>query len=309
MAEPSTETVETPPGTEVLPSGGIVTRTDGTAPQPSADWRTGLPADLAGEKALADFKDLPALAKSYLETKRMVGDAVRLPKPDAKPEEWTEFHKKLGVPDSPDKYALDLPTLPEGLAWQPEQLAGFRTVAQQAGITPKQAQALIGWYTDFSLKLRDRGIGDEARQTQAERATAVTALEGKWGPYNGPMWQHYQGRAEQAIRTLMAEAPPDAIQRIVESANEPEVAHAFALLADSLLERGFLGPDEVPSGLGAETAQQKADEIRDAAIKDPRHPLNDANHPDHERVVKQYLDYQAVAAGPEGRRIVAESRR
>ncbi|MGH2370949.1 MAG: hypothetical protein ACRDI2_22455, partial [Chloroflexota bacterium] len=60
-----------------------------------------------------------------------------------------------------------------------------------------------------------------------------------------------------------------------------------------------------PSSLGAESAQQKADEIRDAAIKDPKHPLNDPSHPEHEQVLKRYLEFQAVAAGPRGREVVA----
>lgn len=312
MADPtSPETLDTLPTSEVLPSGGIVTRTDGTQPAPAAptDWRASLSPDLQQEPTLAKYKSLDEALKGSVHAQKMVGDAVRVPKPDAPAAEWAAFHTKLGVPETPDKYALDLPALPEGLSWQQEQLAGFKTVAHQAGITPRQAQALLGWYTGYSLKLREASVGTEARDAQAERAASVAALEGKWGPYQGPMWQHYQGRAEQAIRTLMGDAPPEAVQRIVDSANEPEVADAFARLADSLLERGFIGVDEMPSGLGAESAQQKADEIRDAAAKDPRHPLMDEHHPDHARVLKQFLDYQAVAAGPEGRRLVTEVRR
>lgn len=295
---------DNPAGTLDLAPGEVLREATG------GDWRQLVTDEgLRKEAALGKYKTLDEAARGFLEAQKLVGDSIRPPKPDAKPEEWAAFHKKLGVPDTPDAYALELPSLPEGLAWQPDQLAGFRSVAHAAGITPKQAQALIGWYTEYTMKLHESGIGNDARQAQADRAAAVKALESRWGPYNGPMWQHYQGRAEQAIRTLMSDAPPEAVQRIVESANDPEVAHAYALLADSLLERGFIGVDEVPTGLAPDTAQQKADEIRAAALKDPTHPLNNPHHPDHERIVKQYLEYHAVAAGPDGRRVVAEAHR
>lgn len=313
MAETETVETETPPGTEVAPGGGIITRTDGQTLPPSApsDWRASLPPELQAEKSLESFKDVGALAKSFVETKRMVGKGVEVPPADAKPEVLAEFRKRAGIPESPDKYAVTLPKPPEGsgMEWDQKMLAGFLQRMHAAHARPEQVQAAIDTYVEHMATRWDQWRNMQAQAEGQDLSTAVAELEKKWGPKDGPMWKHYQGRAELAVRTLMADAPPAAVQRIIESANDPEVAHAFSLLADSLLERGFLGEDEMPSGLGATDAQAKADAIRDAAVKDPQHPLNDPHHPEHEKVMKQYLEYNAIAAGPRGREVVADARR
>lgn len=286
-------------------SGGVVTRTDGTPTGPN-DWRATLPPELAAEPSLGKYKSMEEAARGFVEAQKLVGQAVRLPKADAKPEEVAEFHRKLGVPESPDKYELTLPPLPQGLAWHPEQLASFRQVAHQAGITPQAAQALIGWYTDFTLKARTAAQATEAQTAQAERAEAVKALEQKWGPQNGPIWKHRQGMAEAAIRTLMAERPTAIVQRLIESANDPEVAEAFAELGDTMLPRGYLSADDVMGRPSADAALAEADAIAEAARKDPTHPLKNESHPDHARTLQRYEQLLQVIAGPDGRRIVAE---
>jgi len=150
----------------------------------------------------------------------------------------------------------------------------------------------------------------QAQDEGADAAAVITELEKKWGPKDGPMWKHHLGRADLALRTFMDGAPPSAVQRVVDQINgDAELAHAWSLMADSLLERGFLGADEMPSGLGASDAQQRADTIRDAAAKDPQHPLRNEHHPEHAKVVKEFLELNAIAAGPRGREVVAEARR
>lgn len=311
MADETTETVETTTTTEIVtPGGGIVTRTDG-GPTPPGDWRASLPVELQAEKSLESFKDVGALAKGFVETKRLVGRAGEFPGPDAKPEQIAEYRKRAGVPESPDKYPITLPPPPEGsgMQWDPALVKAFLGKMHAAHARPEVVQAAIETYYEDMNKKWDQWRNQQNAAETEDLLGAIKELEKKWGPKDGPMWKHYAGRAELAIRTLMGDAPPAAIQKIVESTNDPDVAHAFSLLADSLLERGSLGEDEMPSALGSDDAQRKADEIRDAALKDPRHPLNDPNHPEHERVMKQYLEYNAVAAGPRGREVVAEARR
>lgn len=310
MAE--TETVETPPGTEITPGGGIVTRTDGSeAPPAPTDWRASLPAELQNEPTLAKYKSVEEALKGSVHAQKLVGKAVEYPGADAKPDQVAEFRKRAGVPESADKYQITLPKPPEGsgMEWDQKMLSGFLGKMHAAHARPEAVQAAIDTYVEHMATRWDQWRNLQAQSEQQDLSGAVAELEKKWGPRDGPMWKHHQGRAELAVRTLMADAPPAAVQRIVESANDPEVAHAFSLLADSLLERGFLGEDEMPSGMGGETAQQEADKIRDAAAKDPSHPLNDPNHPQHEAVVKKYLEFNAIAAGPRGREVVAEARR
>jgi len=58
-------------------------------------WRDTLSDELAGDKGLADFKDLNGLAKAYLDTKADVGRSIRIPGPDADAEAFTAFDASL----------------------------------------------------------------------------------------------------------------------------------------------------------------------------------------------------------------------
>src|SRR3990172_11892156 len=104
---PDTETVPAPaPAPEPAP-----------APAPT-DWRAALPADLQADKSLEQFKGKdwaevgPTLAKGYVETKKMVGGSLKVPKEDATPEEQAAFYTALGRPETPDKYETKVPELP-----------------------------------------------------------------------------------------------------------------------------------------------------------------------------------------------------
>lgn len=316
-----TETVDAPAAApdashEVTPGGGIVTRTDGT-PSPT-DWRASLSAELQAEKSLDLFKGKdwsevgPNLAKSYVNAQKLVGKGIEFPAADAKPEQVADFRKRAGIPESPDKYAITLPKPPEGSGMEidPKLLSTFLGRMHAVHARPDQVQAALNMYAEHMAANWDRLRNQQAQDEANDGAAVIAELEKKWGPRDGPMWKHHLGRADLAVRTFMAEAPPSAVQRVVDQINgDAELAHAWSLMADSLLERGFLGEDEMPSGLGASDAQQRADTIRDAAAKDPQHPLRNEHHPEHAKVVKEFLELNAIAAGPRGREVVAEARR
>lgn len=304
------ETGTTPPGTEITPSGGILTRTDGSAaPLPPTDWRASLPIELQAEPVLAKYKSVEEALKGAVHAQKLVGKGFEPPPADAKPETVAEFRKRAGVPETPEQYGVTMPKAPEGVTWDQGQVKGFLARMHAAHARPDQVQAALDTFVEVMAKHQDVTRGREAQETQADRAAAVKALEAIWGPRGGALWNHHNSRAITAIETLMGDAPPEAIERVKASANDPEVAHAFSLMADSLIERGFVGEAEGASSLGTTDALSRADAIRDAAAKDPAHPFNDPTHPEHEKIVNQFLAYHATAAGPRGREIVAEVRR
>lgn len=61
----------------------------------ATDWRAALPDDLKTAPALQDVKDIPGLAKAFIDTKALVGGSLRPPGPDATPEVRLEFINKL----------------------------------------------------------------------------------------------------------------------------------------------------------------------------------------------------------------------
>ena len=72
-----------------------------------------------------------------------------------------------------------------------------------------------------------------------------------------------------------------------------------ALTPDAPTPAARTPPSDAPmtSGLTRGQAQLRADAIRNAADTDPLHPLRDERHPAHEETVKQYLEWNRIAAG------------
>lgn len=219
----------------------------------TTDWREGWAPELKGEKSLESFKDAASLAKAYVETKRMVGSSIRLPKDDAPPEEKTKFFRetmaKFGLPESPDKYAYTKPNIPDE-QWSDAAVKAFLPVAHEIGLTNAQVQRLLEWQA---------GTATEAtKQTQAEKdkayLAAESALKEKWGPqFDAKITLAKQavGSRGESFQNKLIEAGLD---------NDPEVLDFLATVGGMLAEDGIIvGP--VDGASNAEQARLKLQEI------------------------------------------------
>jgi hypothetical protein len=66
-------------------------------------WRDSLPQELREDPSLKAFNDPSGLAKSYIETKKMVGKkGVIVPTDKDGDDAWGSFFKQIGLPESPD---------------------------------------------------------------------------------------------------------------------------------------------------------------------------------------------------------------
>jgi hypothetical protein len=281
--------------------------TPSPTPEPVSDWRAGLPAELQAEASLGVIKGQsweeagPALARAFVETKRLVGNALRVPKADAKPEEWADFHARLGVPKEPtlEAYGVQLPDV--GVPWDSAAVGSAIQALHAAGATPKVLKAALEAYAQYALGLRDRVTAEQAAARNAAFADAVKALETRWNaPKDSPGWKRQQALAEQAIHRLLGDEPPEVIDRIVEQANDPALAAAWAKVGAGLLEHGYIDGDAIPGGMTPEEAQRQADALRADKASPLWHPM----HPLHERVMAQYHELNRIAAGPKGREVV-----
>lgn len=150
------------------------------APEPAPDsWRAALPAALRNDSTLAPIKDIAGLAKGYAHLSRALGvppdRLLKLPAADAGPTAWDAVHARLGRPEAPDGY--DLPAPPDGVAVDPERLAGFRTTAHRLGLSNDQAAGLLQWWGD----------GQAARETDpADPAQSDPTASDPAGPIPDP---------------------------------------------------------------------------------------------------------------------------
>lgn len=109
---------------------------------------------MIGEEFLSDkikgFKSAEDLAKAYLNAEKMIGQKVngefKFPGEDATPDEVASFHRRLGVPESPDDYEIPDVAVVEGFQPDTNAISQFRGLAKEAHLTPSQFEAIMGGY-------------------------------------------------------------------------------------------------------------------------------------------------------------------
>lgn len=243
--------------------------------------------ELADNESLQTIKDVPSLAKAFVETKALVGKRgdLSLPKEDATPDEWAVFYDKLGRPASPDQYALVKPeNLPETFPYAPELETAFRKWSHQAGLTAKQAQTLYDAYLATSL--------EQFQQAQAQQKARLEELKGglqqKWG-------DKFEANLIVARKAQKFFAPDGseglaALDEVL--GNDPRLIELFYNIGSKMGEAEL-----VTGGLaGADSHEAKLQQARELMRSEAY--LN-KNHLEHKAVLQKVRSiYEAVYAEP-----------
>lgn len=120
------------------------------------------------------------------EQDKLLGNAIRVPGKDAKPEEVEAYLNKLGRPETADKYELAPPEkLPEDLPYDGERAKSFKDLAHKLGLTQQQAKSIHDWAAE-------NAVNDFTGAQQAKHAKSVEIAKGEteklvklWGPLDG----------------------------------------------------------------------------------------------------------------------------
>ena len=179
VVEPSASPPVTPPVAPV--AAPAVPPTDppiyfGTDGVLNEGWQGTLEEDLREDKSLLSFKNVGDLAKSFVNTKKMVGQNVVAVLTDASSEgEIAEFHKAGGRPETVEDYGLKIPDgFPEDIAKQifpAERLTKWQEMFFKGGVSKKAADAFIAEYA------KDR-LADHQTNQQAEEAAGAELVSG-----------------------------------------------------------------------------------------------------------------------------------
>ena len=108
---PSVETPEAPANPAAMPLGSAL-----------------FDESLKTHQGLAKFKDVDALAKSYVEldSMRRERSGVKPLTPESTPEEVTAYRAAMGIPEKPEGYELGELDFPKGRPQQRRRLAALR---------------------------------------------------------------------------------------------------------------------------------------------------------------------------------------
>lgn len=177
------------------------------------EWAsTALPAELHDIPFLKDATDLNMFKTRLTSAAQHIGNSLRIPGPDAGPEDWKIFDEKITA-KIPNLHRLDLGS-EEGRASIMKQLGRpdvatdygaegdgqwLADVALSAGLTKNQ-------FNDLVKGVGDRQVGKKTEQT-VEHKAAIDALNQEWGLSAPKKMEHIKGLAKltQAPETLVAQ--------------------------------------------------------------------------------------------------------
>lgn len=201
------------------------------------DWKATLPEDLKSDPSLQGYKDIASLAKSYVETKKLVGSSLRPPGPDAAPEARLDFVKRLQekvpelvlIQDGDDEAArlsrqvalerlgkpkeAKLYEPPKDVELAPEHLEALRKEAFEEGLTKAQFAA------------RAKRVADAMASASQAKKDSQAALRRELGAA-------FDERTASAAAVAAKLGFPEAIVADLKvGAVDPSVFKAFAAVA------------------------------------------------------------------------------
>lgn len=161
-------------------------------------WRAKLPDDLKENEDLARFDNPGDLGREYLGLKGKAENSTQIPSEDADEEEWAEFYRKIGRPESAEGYGLIRPdNLPEYIPYDDGMEQSFRQAALTLNLSDAQAKGLFEWYHE-NVRDAHSAVQEEREQQYAE---AEKSLKQELGQKYGESLE----LARRAVRTFGGE--------------------------------------------------------------------------------------------------------
>lgn len=272
------ENATAPNGTTEAPAGGEQQQNQQQQPQVPA-W---VPEPLRGHKSLTKFKDPGALAESYVNLEKMVGNRVEVPADDAPAEVKAAWRTKIGVPATADEY--DAPSVPEGITLDSTVVSEARKQFHELGIPKTQAKKLMDWYIVKEIERTNTILQERAEQHQQ----GMAALEKRWGAA--------APRQIALCHRVVAELGGESVKKVLDetgAGNDPALVEFLAKIGGMMEEDKLIMPVQV--GQSKEQAIAEIAKIRAERAKDKKHPLNDKKNPGHAEAVKHFHGLYQIA--------------
>ena len=251
------------------------------------DWGAfkGTLGDMGKDKSLEPIKDFHGLTKSYIEAQKMIGNSIRLPGKDVKPEDRTKAVKDIigrlrkegvleAIPEGPDKYDIKFPTI-DGWKGNEPLIKSFKEAAHKSGMPTSQVQEMFDWYLNYQEEVMS-----------GQREEFETMKRGMKSELGGL----YNRRMEAARRAvakyigadgddLMSNLPPQVGRKLV---------LAFAEIGDSLLEDSLAMGGSTPGFQSNAQEKAKLHAKMVDMFTDKNNPINDLSHPGHAKALEEY---------------------
>ena len=268
----TTETeTPTPTATQVAVKGA-----DTPAPQTTTQstWKDSISEQYRNDPNIEKFTEIDALAKSYINATKMIGqDKLVIPNNNSTEEHWDEVYTKLGRPESADKYSLDAKS--EVVNLDENAIKSFAEQSHKLGLNNKQAQGILEFYkNNMEGTAQQSKIDTETAQAQAEQQ-----LRQEWG-------RDFEGKVKQAGALAKANINPEVLDMTLSNGtrlgDHPEIIKGFAKIAGMMQEDKIVATESE----NAQSVSNIEEEIA-SMVNDRNSPYWNKQHPDHDKMVQQ----------------------
>ena len=244
------------------------------AAQPTSSWKDSISEDFRNDPSIEKFTEIDALAKSYINATKMIGqDKIIIPTKNSGQEAWDEAYAKLGRPESPEKYTFDVKS--DVVNMDEGAIKSFAEQSHKLGLNNKQAEGILDFYkNNMEGTAQQAKIDTETAQSQAEQE-----LRQEWG-------RDFEGKVKQAGALAKANINPEVLDMTLSNGtrlgDHPEIIKGFAKIANMMSEDKIVATE-------SENVNTVADiETEISAItNDTDGPYWNKLHPDHDKVVQQ----------------------
>ena len=145
-------------------------------PEPSAtSWRDGI-TDPDLRKQAERFGSQDDVFRSMLDLRKKLSNAIVPPGKDASEDDIAAYRKRVGIPESPDKYDIPVPEGYEPTEADNEFRSAVSQTFHQLGLTADQAKGIGSWWNEVQAKNKE--AEQQAHATYAQQQQE--ALRKEW---------------------------------------------------------------------------------------------------------------------------------
>lgn len=232
----------------------------------ATSWKDALPEDIRKNPAIATFQDVESLTKSFIHAQGQIGKkGVVVPGEKATDEEWGNFYKQIGVPNE-DKYEIQAP---KDYKMTDEVSKQFKAEALKAGLLPKQANKILGWYAQFETN----ALKAQTDATAKAQNESHAALKQEWGDsYNTNLQS-----AQLAVKEIGGD-------RFLKYLQESGMAKNAELIRFAANAAKLMGEDKLREGgvsSGGESPREIQEQLTKLRAEGTTNGLFDKSHPMH----------------------------
>ena len=224
--------------------------------------------------------DVAALAKAFVDTKKMVGQRALKPlSATSSAEEVAAYRKAFNIPDDPAGYfsvGVSRPEIAAGDGWDTAAEGEFLKAMHAAHASPQTVQAALNFYGSMEAQKQQANV----REAQA----ASQELRREWGP-------NYDANLGRANRAIQEFGGNDLVERFTSTGagRDPIVVKAFAKIGNALVESGAMSTEGLAGSTTPDEARKRITDLRAEMAKLPE------GHPRTKDMIDEVLALTKVA--------------